>query len=335
MTIVRPPLSSCSTITIGGAGRDSAPSSEKLGGRVLQSILQTLKEDTSKHALNKTVDSSPDDRTRQSPHHFPFITAGEGDLPLLTPFQAMTPSTALTHPNSVLAVTPADRSFFKFPVGDSPALTASTASLILPTGHCGLLTSTLEFVDVDPILVLEITDEATLAKHLYESAVRNDVQLQILLDERWKLLIGFQCSYVGQIMSYFEQVAGLNPNSAATLPETAANTKGARNKGLQSQLLQLQQGGNAAAWESCLKISTEGMGLLWPCDTLLAAQRSVPFIIRATKSQTGTADSMVPTKLFQWFQIAERNPERVSEWTLFAVFVEEACSQVNFVSLFD
>ena len=328
MTIVRPPMSICNAITDAAAGRDSAPSSEKLGGRVLQSILQTLKEDSSKLALSKTVDSSPDDRTRQSPHHFPFITAGEGDLPMLTPFQAMTPSTALTHPNSVLAVTPADRSFFKFPVGDSPALTASTASLVLPTGHCGLLTSTLDFVDVDQILVLEVTEEATLAKQLYESALSKEVQLQVLLDERWKLLSGFQCSYVGQMMSYFEQVPGLNPNSAATLPESAANTKGARNKGLQSQLLQLQQGGNAAAWESCLKVSTEGMGLLWPCDTLLAAQRSVPFIIRATKSN-GTADLNVPTKLFQWLQIAERNPEKVSEWTLFAVFVDEACSQVT------
>lgn len=331
MTIVRPPLSICNSTTAATAtGRDSAPSSEKLGGRVLQSMLTTLKEDTIKHG-NRAADTSPDDRTRQSPRNFPFLVAGEGELPLLAPFQPLTPSTALTNPNSVLTVTPGGRSFFKFPVGDSPALTASTSSLVLPTGHCGLLTSTLDHIEVEQILVLEITEEATLAKHLYEAAVSKDVQLQLLLDERWKLLSGFQCSYVGQMMSYFEQVTGLNPNSTATLPEPALNTKGARNKGMQNQLLQLQQGGNAAAWESCLKGSTEGMSMLWHCDTLSPAQRSVPFIVRATKSIEShqAAEMTTPTKLFQWLQIAERNPEKVSEWSLFAVFVDEACAQVG------
>jgi len=295
---------------------------------MLHSILHSLGDETRRYAPGETDPFSPTERVRSAPSNFPFLTATENDPPLQLPYQPSSPSTALTHPNSVAGVTPG-RTFFKFPTDDSPTLTATTASTAV-TGYMGIATSSADHLDLEQMLVLEVSEETNVARHIYDAAVAKGVERQLLLDERWKLLCGFQTSYVGQLMSYLEQVAGLNLNSATSaLQDNAALNKALRAKGsIYGQFLQLQQGGSAGAWESCLRSSVDGVSqFLWNCDSQLASQRSVPFLVRASKMMTGAGD--VTTKLFQWMQIAERNPERVSEWSLFVIFVEEACAQVS------
>ena len=49
---------------------------------------------------------------------------------------------------------------------------------------------------------------------------------------------------------------------------------------------------------------------------------------KATNTTTA-AGSQADSRLFHWLRIAERSPGIVSEWSIFTVFVEEACEQVN------
>lgn len=313
----------------------------RLGGRTLQMLLNSLGEDARK--FYELDDATTPERLRQSPNLSPFVPSSAEQVHAGASAQAqLTPSTMITHPGSVTALTPA-QSFFRGERENSAsnsnnalALTASDRE----TGFLGISSSSAPYLDAEQMLVLEVCDEAGMSKYVYEAAMAKGVHQQLLLDARWTLVCGIQCSYVGQLMNYLEQLASLNANG--TTQENAAGNKAVRigKNTISAQSLQALQGGNAAAWENCLRNVADGVALLWSCDNLCPKMCSVPFIVRALKLKpfetsagpgyTGSEDdNLMSSKLFQWLAMAERAPEMVSEWSLFAVFVEEACAQVQ------
>jgi hypothetical protein len=196
-------------------------------------------------------------------------------------------------------------------------------------GLRGIASSSAPYLDTEQMLLLEVSEESALSQFIYDLAAEKSAAQSIVLDDRWRFVCGIQCSYVGQMMSYFEQLACLNTNSGSA---DGANRYARFGKGaLSAETLQLQQGGNSSAWENYLRSGAEGLSLGWGNEDLPTKQRSVPFVIRPCSMPArgaGEAASPASSKLFQLLSIAQRFPDSVSEWSIFSVFVEEACAQV-------
>lgn len=326
----------------GGGAADN-----RLGGRTLQMLLHSLGEDARKFY---DIDDSTPDRSKQSPNVSPFMATGAASESVqqtnISGQPLLTPSTLQDHPSSVTALTPV-QSFFRGEAEGSAGNSSNALALTAAdseVGFLGILSSSAPYLDAEQMLVLEVCEETNMSKYVYDAAISKGVSHQLLLDARWNLVCGIQCSYVGQLINYLEQLASLNANGSS-LESSAIGNKAVRigKNVISAQSLHALQGGDAAAWENCLRNVADGVSLLWSCDNLPAKKRNVPFLIRALKlgayssaspaegSSAAADDSVaiVPSKLFQWIAMAERAPGMVSEWSLFAVFVEEACSQVQ------
>ena len=280
---------------------------QRLGGRVLQSIL--------------TIDSSPPERLRGSPS--PFFASEQQQLSFNSSTNTAPQNTASPTANSYY------RSDSDFANGNTAMEGSESTSGIL-----GITSSSIPYVNYEELLVLEVSEETVLSQYIYDQATQEGVAQSLLYDGRWKLVSGIQCSYAGQLLSYFEQLASLNANLSVS-ENLARHMKFSRGA-LSAETLQMQYGGNAAAWEDFLRGRAESLMLLLNNDYLPPKQRSVPFIVRSMQwsstviaHNNETNEEKTPSKLFRWMKIAEHNSDLVSEWSLFAVFVEEACVQVK------
>jgi hypothetical protein len=253
---------------------------------------------------------------------------------LRTPQYPSLQSSAEPYLTGLSAVVPPSLSALKPDAMAPEPGTAESAATGL--GLLGVTSSSAPYLDTEQMLVLEVSEESALGQYIYDLAAEKNAAQSIVLDDRWKFVCGIQCSYVGQMMSYFEQLACLNTNSGATdgASRYARFGKGA----LSAETLQLQQGGNSSAWENYLRSGAEGLSLCWANEGIPPKQRSVPFVVRPTSVPARTtglpagkeeAASPAASKLFRLLGIAQRFPDSVSEWCLFSVFVEEACDQVR------
>ncbi|KAJ1437735.1 hypothetical protein B484DRAFT_392601 [Ochromonadaceae sp. CCMP2298] len=192
------------------------------------------------------------------------------------------------------------------------------------------------------------------------------VSERLLLDARWSFLSGLQSSYVGQLFAFLEQVAELNATCLG-VQEARFGRKG-RQWGAVASARSASSSGSASAWEGGLRTGDLLAGL-WSCEQQGACRRAVPVLVRAhahthAHSHTGSAekewDGEVDGqgeegdqqrngerdggdggeegeeggygeggRLFAWLHVASLHPGLVSEWSLFSVFVEEACAQVG------
>jgi hypothetical protein len=342
VTIVRPPLSVGTVLptiindkvvfpNVDGASakseaREASAVEHRYASGALQSILTSLGEDSRRYM--EPVDSSPGDRVRQQQSASPYLPSLEQSLG-----SQMSPSTSLSHPTSFTAAAGQGRAIPTSTAADPTAFTeGNVAKGEGQPSVLGIASSSAPYLDNEQMLVLEVTEELRMGQYLYNLASEHGVAEPLLLDDRWKFLSGFQCSFVGQMMSFFEQVAGLNANCVSQDVVGRYGKSGAAALGLAQQL-----GGNAGAWENYLRSSADSLTLFWVPDGLAPKQRSVPFLIRATKwpagvfsnEEDGPRNGQTDSKLFQLLALAERNPEFVSEWSLFAAFVDDACTQVS------
>lgn len=178
-------------------------------------------------------------------------------------------------------------------------------------------------------LVLEVESEMALCRRLFRSAKELRVESALLHDERWRLVSAFQCSFVGQLQKYLEHLAVLNSCNPNIHPDSSVHT-------------------SANAWEAILRNSC-GSQSCWRTESSLPQHRVPPIIIRSreksfdlssrvvrfvemARSSIGFYSSHISSKeqaIDAISSCGSGNDSLVSDWTLFSVFIEEACEQVD------
>ena len=215
------------------------------------------------------------------------------------------------------------------------------------------------------ILVLEVEDENMLSEKFAEIAAGTDsCSLSVMIkDSRWNLVTSLQTSLIGQFMGYLEVLSGQNScNPVLFTLSSPKNPPISKMDSISvSQKLQSWARNNGAAWEFILRLVPVQTfvvhnGKVNILDRIVGHRfnntpRLVPFFIRALSSsvyQNSKSPSDIHcedrqrehrshSRLFCLLQIAEKNGSGsvlenkfvVSEWQLFAVFIEEACHQVT------
>jgi hypothetical protein len=193
-------------------------------------------------------------------------------------------------------------------------------------------------------LVLEVADEAVLAKFVYDNVKKNfsTTTLDLMLhDVKWNLLFFFQTSLLGQMLAYFEQLSALNSCNAflpngKTFSNTSNNFYNLNNSNV-----------SGVAWENILRKNC-AKTFIWCNDDLPARQKIVPFAIRASELQKKVLLTsflngeheieekkvLLNSRLFQLLDLFEKKMNFISDWTLFSFFIEDACLQVRFFIYF-
>lgn len=134
----------------------------------------------------------------------------------------------------------------------------------------------------------------------FENGINFDNSVDFLLasDSRWRLLIGIQASYVGQLYKFIENISGSSY-------KFCNDPRGENN-----------------SWELLLrKLASQTNN-----DKKLSKERNVPINIHANKSSLNIKNN---TELFKVIDLYNKYPvNTISEWSIFSIFVSEACQQV-------
>jgi len=343
----------------GGAGVNNG-SNNKLGGLMLQSILSSLGEEGKQYMDAEGVDVTPTDQriSKNTPFVTPYSSIPAVDL---IPQQY----TAYNHTSPTQQYLLADSNSS----GSSSSTTAMKKMEVNTLVLGGIITSRNKYSDRGQVLLVEIYEESYVSYCIYEAAMEKGVIEQLMRIDTWRLITGFQCSFVGQFMKFIEQLGVLNANISISEVGTSLNNSshnnsnsngrnsktGPSSSSSQQQQQQQSQGGNAGAWEQLLRNSIENITILWTLKTLKACDRYIPFAIRASRekgqieakqkcissniyhhhhplsSSHNVSSSSIPdqSRFFQLLDIAEHHPEVISEWTLFSFYIEDALSQIQ------
>lgn len=208
-------------------------------------------------------------------------------------------------------------------------------------------------VDVETMLSEKIVEEARYSSSAASSAVN-----VLSRDSRWNLVTSLQTSLIGQTMAYLENLAALNScnpflfrtsSSSAMKVTTTAKV----DTSSVSQKLQSWARNSGAAWETILRQAAlspqmvfNGVGYhisLSNAQVFAKTRRSVPFFVRGsscavyrTPSSERQTELRRSSRLFRLLSIADSENKPgvktffISEWQIFAVFIEEALAQVFF-----
>jgi hypothetical protein len=131
----------------------------------------------------------------------------------------------------------------------------------------------------------------------------NSVDSLLASDSRWRLLIGIQASYVGQLYKFIENISGSSYNFSTDIR------------------------GENDTWELALR----RLSYQTNNDKKLLKDRNVPIIIHANKSSLNIKNN---TELFKVIELYNKYPvNTISEWSIFSIFVSQACQQVIHLEL--
>jgi hypothetical protein len=289
--------SSTSSSNIGSAIAGVSSGSNKLGGLMLQSILSSLGEEGGKYVLHDVeggVEVTPTDQRISK--NTPFVNPPYSSIPAVDLIQQHAGVFSTTSPTQ------------QYLLGDSISSSSSgSGSMMMKKMEVntlvlgGIITSRNKYSDRGQVLLVEIYEEHYVSHCIYQAALEKGVIDQLMNSKgTWRLITGFQCSFVGQFMKFIEQLGVLNANitindngSQTNFNNNNSGNGNSRNSKTgpsstsqqQQQQQQHSQGGNAGAWEQLLRSSVENLSILWTTKTLKACDRYVPFAIRASKEK--------------------------------------------------
>ena len=289
---------STSSSNIGSAIAGVSSGSNKLGGLMLQSILSSLGEEGGKYVLHDVeggVEVTPTDQRISK--NTPFVNPPYSSIPAVDLIQQHAGVFSTTSPTQ------------QYLLGDSISSSSSgSGSMMMKKMEVntlvlgGIITSRNKYSDRGQVLLVEIYEEHYVSHCIYQAALEKGVIDQLMNSKgTWRLITGFQCSFVGQFMKFIEQLGVLNANitindngSQTNFNNNNSGNGNSRNSKTgpsstsqqqQQQQQQHSQGGNAGAWEQLLRSSVENLSILWTSKTLKACDRYVPFAIRASKEK--------------------------------------------------